>query len=120
MLGYKTAWCGGRLITADRWYPSSKTCSACGTVKAKLSLSDRIFACEACGLVLGREVNAARNLLKLAASGVESQNACRPRIRPGSAGRLGMKQEPSTAPAGKTGTVRAQARAASHEITQAH
>jgi putative transposase len=66
MLGYKAAWRGGRLITADRWYPSSKTCSACGTVKAKLSLSDRIFACEACGLILDRDVNAARNLLKLA------------------------------------------------------
>jgi putative transposase len=120
LLGYKTAWLGGRLIIADRWYPSSKTCSACGTAKAKLSLSDRIFACEACGLVLGRDVNAARNLLKLAASGAERINACGPRVRPGLAGRRGMKQEPGTAPAGKTGTVRAQAQAASREITQAH
>jgi putative transposase len=75
MLGYKTAWRGGRLMTADRWYPSSKTCSACGTVKAKLSLSDRVFASEGCGLVLDRDVNAAHNLLKLAASGAESLNA---------------------------------------------
>jgi putative transposase len=120
MLGYKTAWRGGRLVTADRWYPSSKTCSACGTVKAKLSLSDRIFACEACGLVLDRDVNAARNLLKLAASGAESQNACRPRVRPGIAGHRGMKQEPGTAPAGKTGTVRAQARIAGHQSSRAY
>jgi putative transposase len=120
MLGYKTAWRGGRLITADRWYPSSKMCSACGTVKAKLSLSDRIFVCEACGLVLDRDVNAARNLLKLAASGAESQNACRPRVRPGIAGHCGMKQEPGTAPAGKTGTVRAQARIAGHQSSCAY
>ncbi|HMH93040.1 MAG TPA: RNA-guided endonuclease TnpB family protein, partial [Streptosporangiaceae bacterium] len=38
-LGYKTAWNGGRLIVAGRWYPSSKTCSGCGAVKAKLALS---------------------------------------------------------------------------------
>jgi putative transposase len=89
-------------------------------VKAKLSLSDRIFACEACGLVLDRDVNAARNLLKLAASGAESQNACRPRVRPGIAGHRGMKQEPGTAPAGKTGTVRAQARIAGHQSSRAY
>jgi len=61
MLGYKTAWNGGRLILAGRWYPSSKTCSDCGTAKAKLALSERTFACAACGLVLDRDVNAARN-----------------------------------------------------------
>ncbi len=115
MLSYKTDWHGGRLITADRWYPSSKMCSACGTAKAKLSLSERIFACEACGLVLDRDVNAARNLLKLAASGAEGINACGPQIRPGLAGHRGMKQEPGTAPAGKTGTVRTQDQTARHQ-----
>jgi putative transposase len=72
MLGYKTAWNGGTLVTADRWLPSSKACSGCGTVKAKLSLSERTYRCDACGLILDRDVNAAHNLLTLAASGAES------------------------------------------------
>jgi putative transposase len=66
-LSYKTVWRGGALIVADRWYPSSKTCSACTTVKAKLSLRDRVFECDACGLVIDRDENAARNLAALAA-----------------------------------------------------
>ena len=51
MLGYKTARKGGTLVVADRWYPSSKTCSGCGSVKAKLTLAERIYQCDACGLV---------------------------------------------------------------------
>lgn len=86
MLGYKTAWNGGRLVTAGRFYPSSKTCSGCGTVKAKLSLSERTYRCGACGLALDRDLNAARNLLRLAASGAESKNACRAAVRPGPPG----------------------------------
>ncbi len=66
-LAYKTVWCGGRLVVADRWFPSSKTCSGCGTVKAKLALSERTYECTACGLVLDRDLNAARNLAALAA-----------------------------------------------------
>src|ERR1017187_4633915 len=120
MLGYKTAWHGGQLITASRWYPSSKTCSACGAVKTKLSLSERTFTCGTCGLAADRDVNAARNLLKLAASGAESQNACGPQVRPGHAGRRGMKQEPGTAKAGKTGTAGTQGPAASQQLTHAH
>jgi putative transposase len=49
-------------VIADRWYPSSKTCSGCGTVKADLTLADRVYKCEGCGLVLDRDVNAAVNL----------------------------------------------------------
>jgi putative transposase len=71
MLDYKTAWAGGRLIVADRWFPSSKTCSACGGRKPSLTLSERTFRCDACGLSLGRDVNAAINLRDLAASGAE-------------------------------------------------
>jgi putative transposase len=71
MLGYKTIWNGGMLILADRWLPTSKTCSGCGYVKAKLTLAERIYHCERCGLVLDRDINAARNLLNLAASGAE-------------------------------------------------
>jgi putative transposase len=109
MLEYKTGWNGGRVVLADRFYPSSKTCSECGTVKAKLSLDERAFRCDDCGLVVDRDVNAARNLLKLAASGAESRNACGGTVRPGLAGRVPVKQEPGTAHAGKTGTVPAQA-----------
>ena len=65
-LAYKTSWYGSALHVADRWYPSSKTCSGCKTVKPKLSLAERTFTCVACGLSLDRDVNAARNLADLA------------------------------------------------------
>ncbi len=119
MLAYKTEWNGGRLIVADRWFPSTKTCSGCGVVKAKLLLSERTYACNACGLVLDRDVNAARNLLGLAVSGTESQNACGGTVRPGLAGRVPVKQEPGTAPVDKTGTVSGQPLAAGQELTHA-
>jgi putative transposase len=112
MLEYKTRWNGGRLVVADRWFPSSKTCSGCGGRKPSLSLSERTYRCEACGLVLGRDVNAAINLRDLAASGAERRNACGGDVRPGPAGRPPAKQEPGTAHAGKTGTAAAQATAA--------
>jgi putative transposase len=57
-----------RLVVASRWYPSSKTCSGCGAVKAKLPLHVRTYECDACGLVTGRDDNAARNLAALAAA----------------------------------------------------
>lgn len=66
-LAYKTAQRGSRLVVADRWYPSSKTCSRCGVAKAKLPLSVRVFECDRCGLVLDRDDNAALNLAALAA-----------------------------------------------------
>ncbi|KAB2379773.1 IS607 family element RNA-guided endonuclease TnpB [Actinomadura montaniterrae] len=112
MLDYKTGWNGGRLVVADRWFPSSKTCSGCGGRKPSLSLSERTFRCDACGLVLGRDVNAAINLRNLAASGAERRNACGGDVRPGPAGRPPAKQEPGTAHhAGETGTAAAQATA---------
>jgi hypothetical protein len=61
---YKTAWHGGTLIVADRWFASSKTCSECGAVKTKLALSERQWACMSCGTVLDRDVNAAVNLAR--------------------------------------------------------
>lgn len=111
MLGYKTSWNGGQVIVASRWYPSSKTCSGCGAVKAKLSLSERTYHCEKCGLSLDRDVNAATNLLKLAASGADRVNACGGTAF-GSAGRVSEKQEPGAAHAGKTGTADRQREAA--------
>jgi putative transposase len=74
-------------------------------VKAKLTLAERVYQCDVCGLVIGRDVNAARNLLSLAASGADSLNACGAAVRPGlTAGRAALKQEPGTATAGQTGT----------------
>ena len=103
MLGCKTTWNGGCLLLAGRWFPSSKTCSGCGAVKAKLALSERTYRC-GCGLVTGRDVNAAANLLKLAASGAESINACGGTVRPGLAGHVPVNQEPGAAHADQTGT----------------
>jgi putative transposase len=117
MLAYKTTWNGGKLIVADRFFPSSKTCSGCGTVKAKLTLSERTYRCHVCDLVLDRDVNAAANLLKLAASGAERINACGGTARPSLAGRVPAKQEPGTAPAGKTGTSARQLAAVEDEFT---
>ena len=52
---------GIELRVADRFYPSSKTCHHCGSVRKNLKLSDRIYRCE-CGYVAGRDLNAALNL----------------------------------------------------------
>jgi len=111
MLAYKTRWNGGQVIAAGRFYPSSKTCSGCGAAKAKLLLSERTYVCAACGLVLDRDVNAAVNLLGLAVSGMERINACGPQVRPGLAGRSGLKQEPGAADAGQAGTAFRQRKA---------
>ena len=73
-LEYKTARSGAVLRVVDRWFPSSKTCSNCGTVKAKLPLSERTFNCDMCGLSIDRDVNAAINI-KVAGSAPETLNA---------------------------------------------
>jgi transposase len=74
-LDYKTRWHGGTLTVADRWFPSSKTCSACQTVKPKLSPATRTFTCERCGLVIDRDLNAALNLKQyVAGSGPQTRN----------------------------------------------
>ncbi|HEX7160648.1 MAG TPA: IS607 family element RNA-guided endonuclease TnpB [Trebonia sp.] len=109
MLAYKTRREGGTLLVADRWYPSSKTCSRCGSVKAKLTLKDRTFVCGVCGHTEDRDVNAARNLLSLAASGAERLNARGAAIRPGPAGHAALKREPGTRKErDKTGTAAPQ------------
>ncbi len=73
---YKAAWYGSKVLLASRWEPSSKTCSGCGWVDENLTLSDRTFHCQQCGLVLDRDLNAAINVSKLADSSPESRNAC--------------------------------------------
>lgn len=67
-LEYKTEWYGSRLVVADRWFPSSKTCSCCGFKKENLALADRWFRCDNCGFEIDRDENAANNLATYAAS----------------------------------------------------
>ena len=62
---YKAEWYGIEVVLADRWYPSSKTCSRCGVIKSDLTLSDRTFVCDDCGLQIDRDYNAALNLAAL-------------------------------------------------------
>lgn len=61
-LEYKAERRGGRVVVADRWFPSSKTCSECGAVQDKMPLSVRQWICPDCGTIHDRDVNAARNL----------------------------------------------------------
>ena len=62
---YTSEWAGTRVHRADRCYPSSKTCSGCAAVTTKLRLSERIFRCDECPVVLDRDRGAARNLAAL-------------------------------------------------------
>lgn len=64
-LAYKSEWYGSTLVVADRWFPSSKLCSGCGTIKDTLSLDERQYDCDVCGLSLDRDENAAINLRRL-------------------------------------------------------
>ena len=57
---------GSRVVKADRWFPSSKLCSGCGVVKAKLHLAERTYECDSCGLTIDRDLNAAVNLARYA------------------------------------------------------
>ncbi len=77
----KAAWYGCQVVVADRWEPSSKTCSGCGWGDGDLTLADRPFRCENparpdCGRVLDRDLNAASNLAQLADSSSDSLHAC--------------------------------------------
>lgn len=61
-LSYKLQEQGKLLVKIDKWFPSSKTCSACGAVKKDLTLSDRTYHCESCGIALDRDYNASVNI----------------------------------------------------------
>ena len=61
-VGYKAAWFGAELVVADRWSPSTKTYSRCGKVNQEVRLTERVFRCSRCGLVIDRDRNAATNL----------------------------------------------------------
>ncbi len=96
MLVYKTRWYGAQLVEADRFYPSSKTCSTCGGRKPSLTLAERIFHCDGCGARIDRDHNAAINLARL---GETHQGEQSPTGSGPVAGR-GATRETEPAPAG--------------------
>ncbi len=95
-LEYKAECNGVHLVTIDRFYPSSKTCSGCKYVKPELNLSERVFTCEECGMALDRDLNASINIRDVAVSSIDTRNAC----GVGSAGMSAMAHETSHEEAG--------------------
>jgi putative transposase len=97
-LDYKCQRHGRKLVVTGRWYPSSKTCSACGHLLAKLSLSTRHWTCPSCGTRHDRDVNAAKNILAagqaVTACGADVRHSGSPRVR------SAAKQEPRPVRAG--------------------
>lgn len=67
-LSYKCEWYGSKLTVVDKFYPSSKTCSACGNIKKELNLTERTYHCEHCQISIDRDLNAAINLKSRAVS----------------------------------------------------
>ena len=65
MLEYKCKWYGKKLVVIDRFFPSSKMCSQCGWKKENLTLSDRVFKCENCGIEIDRDLNASINIERM-------------------------------------------------------
>jgi putative transposase len=78
-LEYKCEWYGSELIVASRTFPSSKKCSSCGNKKKELSLSEREYHCEQCGIRIDRDLNAALNLVTVSLP--ETQTACGEDVR---------------------------------------
>ncbi|MHA1613230.1 MAG: RNA-guided endonuclease InsQ/TnpB family protein [Candidatus Thorarchaeota archaeon] len=99
-LEYKCQWYGSKLVIVSRTFPSSKLCSRCGHRKKELSLSEREYECEQCGLEIDRDINAALNLV--AVSLPETQNACGEEVRHSRSSEIcnaaSMKQEPNIIP----------------------
>jgi putative transposase len=97
-LEYKCERYGRTLVVIDRWYPSSKTCSACGHLLAELSLSTRTWRCPSCGTRHDRDHNAAKNILAagqaVTACGVDVSHSGTSRVQ------SAVKQEPWPVTAG--------------------
>ncbi|MFI1154570.1 RNA-guided endonuclease InsQ/TnpB family protein [Streptomyces sp. NPDC020817] len=92
MLEHEAAWYGRDLVVVDRWFPSSKLCSHCGSLAGKMPLSVRAWTCEGCGTIHDRDVNAAKNLLAAGRAVAACGAGVRPQRRtPG--GQSAMKQE---------------------------
>ncbi|MEW2256961.1 RNA-guided endonuclease TnpB family protein [Streptomyces sp. NPDC047869] len=99
MLEYKCAWYGRELVVIDRFFPSSKLCGACGTVRGMLPLNVREWTC-ACGAVHDRDVNAARNILAAWLAASACGDGVRPQRESSRTGRSSVKQETQRATAG--------------------
>jgi putative transposase len=103
-LEYKCQRYGRRLVVIDRWYPSSKTCSACGHLLPSLSLSTRQWRCPSCGARHDRDVNAAKNILAAGRAVARGSpgDACGADVRHSGTSRVqsAVKQEPRPARAG--------------------
>jgi putative transposase len=103
-LEYKCERYGRHLVVIDRWYPSSKTCSACGHRLADLSLSTRHWRCPSCGTRHDRDINAAKNILAagLAVARGSPGDACGAEVRHSGSSRMrsAAKQEPRHARTG--------------------
>jgi putative transposase len=80
---YKGQWYGCQVMLADRFYPSSKRCSQCGHIQATLDLSERVYICDHCGLVIDRDLNAAINLEQLTTGSSPERYACGESVSPG-------------------------------------
>jgi putative transposase len=104
MLEYKAQRHGRTVVVVDRWYPSSKTCSACGYLLAALSLGTRHWTCPGCGTRHDRDCNAAKNILAagLTAGADNGTDACGGGVRRAGAprARSPVKQEPQSVRAG--------------------
>ncbi|MFF4517225.1 RNA-guided endonuclease InsQ/TnpB family protein [Streptomyces mirabilis] len=93
MLEYKAQWYGREVIAVDRWFPSSRLCSACGTLRDRMPLHVRTWTCD-CGTTHDRDVNAAHNLLAAGLAVTVCGAGVRPqRITP--EGQSATKQKPS-------------------------
>ena len=99
LLEYKCAWYGRELVVIDRWFPSSKLCGNCGTVRGKLPLNVREWTC-ACGAVHDRDVTAARNILAAGLAASACGDGVRPQRESSQTGQSSVKQEPQRATAG--------------------
>lgn len=91
MLEYKCQWYGRDLVVVDRWFPSSKVCSACGAPQDAMPLSVREWTCR-CGVVHDRDVNAAVNIRAAGLAVLACGDGVRP-IRPQPVRQSSMKQE---------------------------
>lgn len=80
-LKYKATMYGRELVQVDRFYPSSKTCSSCGTIQSSLPLNIREWTCDACGTTHDRDINAAKNLMALGTSVTAFGGDVRPTCR---------------------------------------
>jgi putative transposase len=79
-LEYKCDWYGRELIIINQWYPSSKTCSSCGSIQTKMPLSVREWTCPDCGSVHDRDINAAKNILAVGTTVSACGDSVRPKV----------------------------------------